>query len=867
MYRFLRVALGVLLVVTVCRARVLAATLPSDFSEALVASGLANPTAMAFAPDGRLFVCLQGGQVRVIENGTLLAAPFVTLTVNSEGERGLLGLAFDPNFGTNHYVYIYYTATTPTVHNRVSRFVANGNVALAGSEVAILDLDNLSGATNHNGGAMHFGLDGKLYIGVGENANPNNSQSFNNLLGKLLRINADGTIPGNNPFLAQTMGKNQAIWALGLRNPYTFAFHPFSGRMLINDVGQSGYEEINDGFAGANYGWPNSEGPTSNPNETGPIYFYPHNGGTVAGCAITGGTFYSPDTMQFPSSFLGTYFFADFCSGWIKILNPANNNAVSGFATGIASPVDLQVGPNGNLYYLARGAGSIYRIFYTGNQAPQITLQPVSQTVAAGEPVTFRVDASGSPLPSFRWQRNGVDIPGATSATYSISSTSANDNGARFRAIATNQLGSATSAEAILTVTASRVNVAAATNGATAVASSTFSSAFAPTGAINGDRKGIGWGNGGGWNDGTGGTYPDSLEIDFAGSKTIDEIDVFTLQDNYQSPIEPTLATPFSQYGITDFQVQYWTGAAWAMVPNGSITGSRLVWRRLSFAPLSTTRIRILVTGSLNTWSRITEVEAYQSSGSNISPTATMTSPSDGTVVAAGSTVGLAANASDSDGTIKYVDFFANGNPLGRASTSPYTFSWTNVQPGTYTLTAVATDNLDAIGTSSGVVLTVTAGGLINVAAAANGATAVASSTHSSSYAAAGAINGDHKGLGWGNGGGWNDATPDAFPDWLEIDFAGAKTIQEVDVFTVQDNYQAPIEPTATTAFNFYGITDFQVQYWTGQAWAAVPGGIVSGNRLVWTRIAFAPLNTTRIRILVTGAMRSWSRIVEVEAY
>src|SRR6185437_4858314 len=107
-------------------ANALATTLPTDFTEMQFASGLANPTAMAFAPDGRLFVCLQGGQVRVIENGTLLAAPFVTLTVNSDGERGLLGLAFDPNFGTNHYVYIYYTATTPTVHNRVSRFVANG---------------------------------------------------------------------------------------------------------------------------------------------------------------------------------------------------------------------------------------------------------------------------------------------------------------------------------------------------------------------------------------------------------------------------------------------------------------------------------------------------------------------------------------------------------------------------------------------------------------------------------------------------------------------------------------------------------------------------------------------------------------------
>src|SRR5580765_4484431 len=441
MKRPFRSAVRVLLLIMLCRERALAATVPPNFSEALVATGLSNPTAMTFAPDGRLFVCLQGGQVRVIENGALLAAPFVNLTVDSSGERGLLGLAFDPNFSANHYVYIYYTATTPSVHNRVSRFVANGNVAVAGSEVVILDLNNLSSATNHNGGSLHFGIDGKLFIGVGENATPSNAQLLTNLLGKILRINADGTIPSDNPFITQTTGKNQAIWALGLRNPYTFAFEPLSGRMLINDVGQDTYEEINDGFAGFNYGWPNSEGPTSNPNHTGPIYFYPHTGGPVTGCAITGGAFYNPDTQQFPSSFVGTYFFADFCSGWIKKLDPASNNAVTDFASGISSPVDLQLGPDGNLYYLARGSGSIFRIFYTGNQAPQITLQPINQTVSAGQPVTFTVSASGTPAPAFRWQRNQVDIPGATNVTFSIGSTTPSDNGARFRAIASNVAG------------------------------------------------------------------------------------------------------------------------------------------------------------------------------------------------------------------------------------------------------------------------------------------------------------------------------------------------------------------------------------------------------------------------------------------
>jgi glucose/arabinose dehydrogenase len=176
------------------------ATLPQGFSESVVASGISNPTAMAFAPDGRLFVCQQNGQLRVIKNGALLSVPFVSLTVDSTGERGLLGVAFDPNFANNHWIYLYYTAKTPAVHNRVSRFTANGDVVLAGSETIILDLDNLSTASNHNGGAIHFGLDGKLYIAVGENANAANAQTLANLLGKILRINADGSIPGDNPF-------------------------------------------------------------------------------------------------------------------------------------------------------------------------------------------------------------------------------------------------------------------------------------------------------------------------------------------------------------------------------------------------------------------------------------------------------------------------------------------------------------------------------------------------------------------------------------------------------------------------------------------------------------------------------------------
>jgi len=349
--KYRTISLSVLFIFLSCGLAI-ASVLPGGFTETQVVTGLSNPTAMAFAPDGRIFVCLQAGALRVIKNGILLPTPFLNVTVNSSGERGLLGIAFDPNFTTNQFIYIYYTATTPAIHNRVSRFTANGDVAVPGSEVIILELNNLTSATNHNGGALHFGLDGKLYIAVGENAMPSNSQTLSNLLGKMLRINKDGSIPVDNPFYDQATGVNRAIWTLGLRNPFTFAVQPGTGRILTNDVGAGSWEEINDQPPlppppnhpnPRNYGWPNAEGSTMCSTYLCPIYAYPHSGGSVNGCAITGGTFYNPATQQFPAEYVGDYFFADFCSNWIKKLE-LSNNSVANFASSIVpNTVDLDV--------------------------------------------------------------------------------------------------------------------------------------------------------------------------------------------------------------------------------------------------------------------------------------------------------------------------------------------------------------------------------------------------------------------------------------------------------------------------------------------------------------------------------------------
>ena len=395
------------------------AALPSGFVETQI-TGLSNATAIAIHPDGRIFVCQQTGELRVIKNGAVLSTPFTTITVNSVGERGLLGVAFDPNYTTNRFVYVYYTATSPTVHNRVSRFTAsaaNQDVAVAGSEVVILDLESLN-ATNHNGGAIHFGPDGKLYIAVGENAAQSNSQSLSNRLGKILRINSDGSIPPDNPtsfpnIAGSPTGVNRAIWAVGLRNPFTFSFQQGTGRMHINDVGQGTWEEVNVGAAGANFGWPTCEGACGTAGMTNPLYQY--SSAVAAPCAITGGAFYNPTTPTFPAQFIGKYFFADFCAGWIKTLDPLNppaTGAAVDFATGLNLPVDIQVANDGSLYYLARGNNSVFRVQFAGGVAPTLAINDLNITEGA----------SGTSVANFT-----VSLSGTSSQTVTVNYATANN--------------------------------------------------------------------------------------------------------------------------------------------------------------------------------------------------------------------------------------------------------------------------------------------------------------------------------------------------------------------------------------------------------------------------------------------------------
>lgn len=280
-------------------------TLPSGFAEVKIAGDL-DPVTMALASDGRLFLAEKNGRVSIVENGVLLPDAFVEIAVDNFNERGLSGLAVDPDFENNHFIYIYYTVPNKG-HNRVSRITANGNAAIPGSELILLELDPLFGA-HHNAGAMVFSADGKLYISVGDGTSGTTPQNLESLLGKILRINRDGSIPEDNPFYNVTNGKYKSIWALGMRNPFAMCVDPSSYKIFTTDVGSTDFEEINEIIGGKNYGWPIIEGYAAGQlppaNYKDPLYAYGHSDG----CAAVGVTVYNPNQPIFPAEYHGKLF-------------------------------------------------------------------------------------------------------------------------------------------------------------------------------------------------------------------------------------------------------------------------------------------------------------------------------------------------------------------------------------------------------------------------------------------------------------------------------------------------------------------------------------------------------------------------------
>lgn len=327
-------------------------------------SPVAFPVALAFAPDGRLFYTEKNtGNVRIVDNeGNLLPDPFVNVAVNNVGERGLLGIAFDPEYTSNGYVYVFFTNLDP-LDNRVVRFADDGGSGIDPLVILAVSDDSPS-SSNHNGGNIHFGPDGRLYVTIGDNGSfPNNSQELDDPRGKILRINPDGSIPTDNPFYDDgnpATGNDDRIFALGLRNSFDFDFHPITGELFATENGPSQDDEVNIILPGLNYGWPVVTGMAGNPLYEDPILAY------TPTLALTGLTFYTGDTFR---GWEDDLVFVDWNQGnlhRVVLQEPDYRMVVSeSIVLQLSFLNDIVIGPDGAIY-LARGpysgTGTIYRV-------------------------------------------------------------------------------------------------------------------------------------------------------------------------------------------------------------------------------------------------------------------------------------------------------------------------------------------------------------------------------------------------------------------------------------------------------------------------------------------------------------------------
>lgn len=383
------------------------------FQNEVLATGFNLPTAMKFLPDGRLLLTELAGKILVVPPPytTPDPTPFLQITNIASGgvQAGLFDLALDPNFSTNHYFYVFYTTATPG-SDRLSRFTANSTLTgtVPGSE-RVLYQDPEAAHIEHHGGAITFGNDGMIYFTTGEHFQGTPSQDLNSPRGKIHRIWPDGLVPTDNPFYDGSGPHWDSVWAYGLRNPFRAYFDRPTGRLFVGDVGGNGsdsWEEVNVGVRGANYGWPDVEGPCSAPC-TNPFYSYIHDGN---GSSITGGFVYHG--TQFPSGMQGNYFFADYSGRWIKRMafdSNGNFNGVFNFepVTGNNSAGDivyLTEGPDGALYYLdlgyadttgTFGISKLRRIRYLpSNQAP-VALASADKT-SGPAPLDVNFSSAGS---------------------------------------------------------------------------------------------------------------------------------------------------------------------------------------------------------------------------------------------------------------------------------------------------------------------------------------------------------------------------------------------------------------------------------------------------------------------------------------
>lgn len=345
---------------------------PAQVTDSVVVSGLQNPTAIAFTPDGRIFVAEFGGTIRVIQAGAILPTPLLTLSVQNHDEQGLIGMALDPAFPDSPYVYVEYTPFTGNQifnQNRVSRFAVSGNLAVPGSEQVLYG--NLpTGLGFHIAGGLRVTPDRYLFFGNGDNGfGGSECQNPAEQEGKLYRLRAHGAVPPSNPYVG-VAGALPAVYQIGLRNPFRFAIQSSTGTPFICDVGSNAYDEINIGPAGSNFGWPSYEGNAPGGSGTvNALYVEPVDGNScVAGCLFYSGA-------QFPAEYQGNFFFLNHSRGWLgrMVLSPTNQvlsvdpdwgvTNASGWGNG---PVDLAQGTDGAMYYVTFGPGQLHRVSHAG---------------------------------------------------------------------------------------------------------------------------------------------------------------------------------------------------------------------------------------------------------------------------------------------------------------------------------------------------------------------------------------------------------------------------------------------------------------------------------------------------------------------
>ena len=430
-----------------------ATTFPSGFSQDVITSGITEPTAFTFLPDGRILIAQKTGIVWVVKNGTQLTTPFINITdrVNAYWDHGLIGIAADPDFATNNYVYLLYTyENDPLQYNgtktaRLTRVTAVGDTASPFSEVTIVGKNvgssckNLpvgadcisSDAPTHSIGGIRFGPDKTMYGVVGDSSSYNvvdpdalRAQNVDLLVGKMFHVDTAGNgLPANPYWNGDPTTNRSKVWAYGLRNPFRYSIRPGTTVPYIGDVGWDTTEEVDVAPSGGNMGWPCYEGPAQQsgyaPDPTCqslysqgtsavvmPLISYNHNG---TGAAVVGGAFYTGTT--YPSQYQGAYFYGDYARSTLSYLTVnSSNGLVSGptsFTSGADGPVDIQMGPDGNLYYIAIGTGELRRIRYTLGNTPPTAVASANPTNGLS-PLTVNfssavsTDPDGNPI-TFSW--------------------------------------------------------------------------------------------------------------------------------------------------------------------------------------------------------------------------------------------------------------------------------------------------------------------------------------------------------------------------------------------------------------------------------------------------------------------------------